>query len=131
MYGGLELAERIRLGQAQELDLVQGKPFLKKRGIKFNIPLDARNPSYDDTGDAAQENIASVWDFDFWQQQLDQMALHRYNQLTLWNPQPFTSMLKLEAFPGLDGPLRPFMATVCADLQILGQVWGLELIRIS
>ncbi|MFK7847495.1 MAG: carbohydrate-binding family 6 protein, partial [Rhodothermales bacterium] len=101
MYGLLELEEHIALQlDVTELSISQ-MPFIKKRGLKFNIPLDARTPSYDDTGDAAQSNIANVWDFNFWQQQLDQMALHRFNQLTLWNPQPFTSMLKLEAFPGL------------------------------
>jgi len=101
MYGMLELEERLQLQQDVSNLSISQSPFIKKRGLKFNIPLDARNPSYDDTGDAAQENIATVWDFDFWQQYLDQMALHRYNQLTLWNPQPFTSMLKLEAFPEL------------------------------
>ena len=101
MYGILELEERIMLRQPLgDLSIAQD-PFIGKRGLKFNIPLDARNPSYDDTGDAAQENIATMWDIDFWTQYLDQMALHRYNQLTLWNPQPFTSMLKLESFPGL------------------------------
>ena len=101
MYGILELEELVMLRQPlDELSIAQD-PFISKRGLKFNIPLDARNPSYDDTGDAAQENIATVWDIEFWTQYLDQMALHRYNQLTLWNPQPFTSMLKLESFPGL------------------------------
>lgn len=101
MYGLFEFAERVSLkGDLASLSVTQA-PFIKKRGLKFNIPLDARNPSYDDTGDAAQENIATVWDFTFWEAYLDQMALHRYNQLTLWNPQPFTSLLKLEAFPGL------------------------------
>ena len=101
MYGVLDLEERIALQQSITGLSISQAPFIEKRGLKFNIPLDARNPSYDDTGDAAQKNIATVWDFNFWREYLDQMALHRYNQLTLWNPQPFTSMLKLEAFPGL------------------------------
>lgn len=51
MYGGLELAERIRLGEElADIREAQGKPHILRRGIKFNIPLDARTPSYDDTG---------------------------------------------------------------------------------
>ncbi|MEM9261752.1 MAG: hypothetical protein AAGA62_19075, partial [Bacteroidota bacterium] len=56
LYGGLEVAEQIELyGKVKN---TKGKAFLAKRGIKFNIPLDARTPGYDDTGDAAQKNIA-------------------------------------------------------------------------
>ncbi|MFB0525021.1 MAG: hypothetical protein ACETVZ_05730, partial [Phycisphaerae bacterium] len=54
MYGGLELAEMVTL--AGGLDAVQEKarkPYIFRRGLKFNIPLDARAPSYDDTGTAA------------------------------------------------------------------------------
>lgn len=101
MYGLLALNEQILFGtNLLTIDLKE-RPYLKKRGLKFNVPLDARNPSYDDTGDAAQKNIATVWDMRFWQAYLDRMAEYRYNQLTLWNPQPFTSMLKLEKYPGL------------------------------
>ena len=75
MYGGLEIAERLRLGLPIE-DKYQ-TPFVKKRGIKWNIPLDARIPSYDDTGDAAQKNIESVWDFKFWKEYLDHLARYR------------------------------------------------------
>jgi len=66
---------------------------------KMNIPLDARTPSYDDTGDSAMWNIPTVWDFSFWQGHLDAMARHRYNALTLWNPHPFPSLVKLPDFP--------------------------------
>ena len=41
------------------------KRWTNKKGqtsIKFNIPLDARAPSYDDTGSAAEENIVHMWD---------------------------------------------------------------------
>lgn len=101
MYGVLELSEKIQ-HKANLLTIdVKQKPYIKKRGLKFNIPLDARNPSYDDTGDSAQRNIETVWDINFWQAYLDRMAEYRYNQLTLWNPQPFTSMLKLNKYPGL------------------------------
>ncbi len=97
LYGGLEVAEQIALNK--KITETSGKPFIEKRGIKFNIPLDARTPSYDDSGDAAQKNIAEMWNWDFWQEFLDEMAMHRYNTLTLWNPHPFPSMIKLPDYP--------------------------------
>ncbi len=97
MYGGLEVAEQMTLNG--RVESTEAKPYLSKRGIKFNIPLDARTPSYDDTGDAAQKNYAEMWEWDFWEEFLNDMALHRYNVLTLWNPHPFPSMVKLPNFP--------------------------------
>ncbi len=100
MYGGLELAERIRLnGRLDPIEETMPAPSIQRRGIKFNIPLDARTPSYDDTGDAAQNNIAEMWNFEFWRKFLDSMARHRYNTLTLWNPHPFPSIVKLPNYP--------------------------------
>lgn len=96
MYGLLDLAESV------ELDRVESKtqePAVRRRGLKFNIPLDARAPSYDDTGDSATNNIAEVWSTDFWFPFLDAMARHRYNALTLWCNHPFSTMLKLEDYP--------------------------------
>ena len=102
MYGGLDLAETIRLekGLAGAADKAQA-PAIERRGIKFNIPLDARTPSYDDSGDAAQENIVHMWDFEFWREFLDDMARARYNVLTLWNPHPFPSMVRAAEYPDL------------------------------
>lgn len=100
MYGGLELAEKIRLGESlPNIRDADGQPYILKRGLKFNIPLDARTPSYDDTGDAAQNNIIEMWNFGFWAEFFDNMARHRYNTLTLWNPHPFPSMVKLNNYP--------------------------------
>ena len=102
MYGGLQLAESIRFGKGLARAVPStGGPAIAARGIKFNIPLDARTPSYDDTGDAAQNNIAEMWNFDFWREFLDDMARDRYNVLSLWNPHPFPSMLKLAKYPGV------------------------------
>lgn len=97
MYGGLEVADRIRL----ELPIENQSqvPFVKKRGIKFNIPLDARTPSYDDTGDNAQKNIETMWDFEFWKEYLDDLARYRYNVLSLWTTHPYPSLIKLEDYP--------------------------------
>jgi hypothetical protein len=66
MYGGLELAELIRTLDFAEIPLLNRNPYMPMRGTKFNIPLDLRSPSYSDMSDSAQENIATVWDFDFW-----------------------------------------------------------------
>ena len=68
MYGGLEVAEVIRTrGLAAVTDLERNAHFAE-RGVKFNIPLDARTPSYTDAGESAQENIATVWDMAFWRE---------------------------------------------------------------
>lgn len=100
MYGGLELAERIRFGEKVFTPgEIQRQPYIKRRGIKFNIPLDARTPSYDDSGDAAQRNIGEMWNFEFWKAFLDQLARDRYNMLSLWNPHPFPSMIQSKAYP--------------------------------
>ncbi len=97
MYGGLEVADLLRLGFPIENQ--ERAPFIKKRGIKFNIPLDARTPSYDDTGDSAQNNIETVWDFEFWQAYLDDLARYRYNVLSLWTTHPYPSIIKLKDYP--------------------------------
>ena len=99
MYAGLELAEAIQDGKKlTKIGKITGKPYIPYRGIKFNIPLDARTPSYDDTGDAAQNNILTMWDFDFWQNYLDNLARYRYNLLTLWSLHPYPSWVKVPGF---------------------------------
>ena len=99
MYGGLDIAEAIRTGALDRLTDSDNKPYLERRGIKFNIPLDLRTPSYTDPSDAAQQNIPNVWDLSFWTLYLDEMALHRYNVLSLWSLHPFPSMVKIPEFP--------------------------------
>ncbi len=103
MYGGIQLAEMIAVQKSipKLQKPVEGKPFIKKRGLKFNIPLDIRTPSYQDAGDAAQNNILEMWNLDFWKAYLDMMARNRYNVLTLWNPHPFPSMIKNEKYPDI------------------------------
>ena len=99
MYAGLALAETITqdgLSKIQESDC---KPYIAKRGLKINVPLDARTPAYADCGDAAQRNMAVMWDIDFWREHLDAMARHRYNTITMWNAHPFPSMVKVPDYP--------------------------------
>ncbi len=100
LYGGLEVAEMIRLGGWPAGPRpARGEPAIARRGIKFNIPLDARTPSYSDAGDSAQRNIPEMWSLDFWRPFLDEMARHRYNVLTLWNLHPFPSLVKVPEYP--------------------------------
>ena len=99
MYGGLDIAEAIRIGTFESLKSSENKPHIEKRGIKFNIPLDLRTPSYTDSSDAAQANIPEVWERNFWISYLDAMARHRYNVLSLWSLHPFPSMVKVPEFP--------------------------------
>ncbi|TWU31201.1 hypothetical protein [Novipirellula artificiosorum] len=100
MYGALELAEQISLGGG--LDAVQDKarkPYILRRGLKFNIPLDARAPSYDDTGTSAHENIPVMWEWEFWHEFLNSMVRNRYNVLTLWTTHPYPGLVKLPEYP--------------------------------
>ncbi len=99
MYGGLDVAEAIRFGTLDSLTDTQKKPHIAKRGIKFNIPLDLRTPSYTDVSDAAQANIPEVWEKDFWTEYLDSMTRHRYNVISLWSLHPFPSLVKVPEFP--------------------------------
>ncbi len=102
MYGGLELAEMIALGGGLDAVVEKArKPYIFRRGIKFNIPFDGRAPSYDDTGTAAQENIAVMWEWDFWESFLDTMARNRYNVLTLWTNHPYPGIVDLKEYPGV------------------------------
>lgn len=100
MYGALELAEDVRIsGDLGRTVDRQVNPAIASRGIKFNIPLDARTPSYSDDSTSAQANIAAMWDMDFWTSFLDDMARHRYNLLSLWSLSPFPSLVKVPEYP--------------------------------
>ena len=99
MYGGLDIAEAIRTGTLDSLKDSDHSPHIAQRGIKFNIPLDLRTPSYTDCSDAAQANIPVMWEREFWTEFLDAMARHRYNVLSLWSLHPFPSLVKVPEFP--------------------------------
>ena len=99
MYGGLELAEIIQTqGLGTISDAVQN-PYMKRRGVKMNIPLDVRTPSYTDMSDAAQQNIPEMWSMDFWKEYLDSLASYRYNFVSLWSLHPFPSMIRVPKYP--------------------------------
>jgi hypothetical protein len=99
MYGGLELAEQVRAFGVDGLKPLARSPHMATRGVKFNIPLDVRTPSYTDMSDSAQAAVANVWDFEFWRAYLDQLARHRYNLVSLWNEHPFPSMVRVPEYP--------------------------------
>lgn len=99
MYGGLDIAEAIRTGEIDSLKDSDHRPHIARRGIKFNIPLDLRTPSYTDCSDAAQANIPEMWEREFWTAFLDAMARHRYNVLSLWSLHPFPSLVTAPEFP--------------------------------
>ncbi|MFC1651259.1 carbohydrate-binding family 6 protein [Candidatus Latescibacterota bacterium] len=99
MYGGLEMAELIRIKGLAAISTIDRNPYMSMRGTKFNIPLDARTPSYSDPSDAAQKNIEEMWSFDFWKEYIDNMARYRYNYISLWSLHPFPSMVKVPDYP--------------------------------
>lgn len=98
MYGGLELAEQIRLFGFVGVQETLQNPYMERRGTKFNIPLDVRSPSYTDPSDAAQKNMTEMWNFDFWKEYIDNLARYRYNYISLWNLHPFPSMVKVPGY---------------------------------
>jgi len=99
MYGGYEITEIIETeGWASVKNQAQN-PYMKMRGVKFNIPLDVRTPSYSDVSDAAQQNMAEMWNFDFWKAYIDSLSKFRYNFISLWNLHPFPSMVKVPDYP--------------------------------
>ncbi len=99
MYGGLEIAEMIEIGSLANIRNVDKNPYMAMRGVKFNIPLDVRTPSYSDVSDAAQNNIAEMWNFDFWRDFIDNLARCRYNYISLWSLHPFPSMVRVPDYP--------------------------------
>ncbi len=101
MYGGLELAEVIRLEDLGGINNADHSPYMAMRGTKFNIPLDARTPSYSDVSDAAQKNIPEMWNFEFWRDYIDNLARHRLNFISLWSLHPFPSLVKVPEYPGV------------------------------
>ncbi len=99
MYGGLELAEVVRIDGLAGIKDVDHNPYMAMRGTKFNCPLDVRTPSYSDVSDAAQNNIIEMWNFDFWKEYIDNLARYRYNFVSLWSLHPFPSLVRVPDYP--------------------------------
>ncbi|MFC1765565.1 hypothetical protein ACFL6U_26265 [Planctomycetota bacterium] len=141
MYGGIHLAEIAAGGSLADVKDEDQSPYIAKRGLKFNIPLDIRQPSHGEKWNeatSAQSNIINVWDWDFWQAYLDVLARQRYNVLSLWNKHPFPSMVKLDNYPNIalddvynkDGKLRDMTIDEKIELwqRIMDYAWdrGIE-----
>ena len=94
MYGMLELAEDISLGGIDSICEKTREPFLKRRGVKFNLPYEPY-----DNGDAMTMNLEACMDIDFWASYIDFLACHRYNLLSLWSEHPFHMMFRMEKYP--------------------------------
>ncbi len=98
LYGGYEIAEQIRCYGLDGIKELDQNPYMAMRGVKFNIPLDVRTPSYTDMCDAAQNNIAEMWNFDFWKNFIESLAKHRYNYISCWSLHPFPSLVKVPGY---------------------------------
>jgi hypothetical protein len=99
MYGGLDIAEAIRIGTLDTLPDSDHQPHLALRGIKFNAPLDERTPTYESNkGDSEFGNVLTMWDLNFWKAHLDDLARFRYNCFSLWNLHPFPSMVRVPGY---------------------------------
>ena len=99
MYGGLEVAEQIRLYGIENVKESNGEPNICERGVKLNLCLDMRTPTYSGMGDSEQLNIETMWDMGFWHEYIDELARNRYNALSLWSLNPFPSMVKVPEYP--------------------------------
>jgi hypothetical protein len=101
MYGGLDIAEAIRTDALDSLKNSDHTPRIEQRGLKFNIPLDVRTPTYNkgEWPDSARLNVPVMWDRDFWRETFDDMARHRYNVIYFWNLNPFPSLVNVPEFP--------------------------------
>ena len=130
MYGGLDVAEAIRLGVIGKTGDSDHSPHIAQRGIKFNIPLDRRTPTYSDSSDSAQANIPEMWSMDFWREFLDEMARQRFNVLSLWNLHPFPSIVKVPEYSDVAlkdvwGNREPFDLTFKMNSKVMSQPFKL------
>ncbi len=124
MYGGLQMAENIRFNGLAGTYNSQETPYIKNRGVKYNLPLDARVPTYVGYGDkplskafggdAAKKAIPSVWDMTYWEDWFDEMARARFNVLAIWNSHPFPALLDMDEaaqdVQGFDGYAKKMSA---------------------
>ena len=103
MYGGLDIAEAIQMGTFDALRDSDYTPYIKQRGIKFNLPLDVRTPTYNkgELPDSERLNVGEMWSREFWRETFDDMARHRYNLISWWSLNPFPSIVKVPEFPSV------------------------------
>ena len=95
MYGALDVAEQLEMGKTSKTisDKIVN-PHFTVRALKFNLPWSSYR-----TGQVMDQHTAICKDLSFWQSFLDQMAMNRFNVLSLWNVHPFSFMVKPTNFP--------------------------------
>jgi hypothetical protein len=101
MYGGLQIAENISVqGFSGSYD-TEESPFMLYRGMKLNLPMDKRIPTYVGgwSSHSAKEAIPHVWDMTFWKKLIDQQARNRYNLLSVWTHHAFPALVRLPDYP--------------------------------
>jgi hypothetical protein len=101
MYGGLQIAENISFNGFSGKYDSEESPFLLNRGMKLNLPLDKRIPTYVGgwSSYSAREAIPHVWDMTFWKTLIDQQARSRYNVLSIWVHHPFPALVSVADYP--------------------------------
>src|SRR5215210_5166315 len=99
LYGAQDFTRSVQFNGFGSLKDSDKRPYIRDRGIKFNIPLDARTPGFSDNSDGAQKNISNMWDINFWHEFLDNMARNRFNMLSLWSLAPFPSLVNVPEYP--------------------------------
>jgi len=101
MYGGLQIAENISHDGFSGSYNNQESPFMLNRGMKLNMPLDKRIPTYVGgwSSNSAKKAIPHVWDMTFWKKLIDQQARNRYNVLSVWVHHAFPALVKLDDYP--------------------------------
>ena len=52
MYGGLEVAEQIDLYGIDGIRTTEAAPWIEERGVKLNLTIDMRTPTYSGAGDS-------------------------------------------------------------------------------
>lgn len=125
MYGGLQIAENIKFHSLSGTYNTQESPTILKRGIKLNLPWDKASATYGRfdkgsyDGTSAQLAIADVWDMTFWTTWFDEMARNRYNIVSLWSCNPFSSLVSVPGYEDcsienvtlFDGTVKPMTIT--------------------
>lgn len=110
MYGGLQLAENITFDGISGTYAEQVSPDFAQRGVKLNLPLDRRIPTYSGftANTSTQYAVSNVWDITFWETWLDQQARNRYNVLSVWVHHPFPALVRVPEYsnaclPSIEG----------------------------
>ncbi len=101
MYGALQLSENIGADGLTGSYNSEESPFMLNRGMKLNMPLDKRIPTYVGGWSSTSTGLAipNVWDITFWKKLIDQQARYRYNVLSVWVHNPFPALVKLADYP--------------------------------